>query len=81
MGEGPISWLSVDAYATARGFDEEQRDDLQAFIRAMDSAYMKHKAEQAERDRKRGKHGGDKPQSNVVRPKNPKGGRGHRARG
>lgn len=77
MGEGPISWLSVDAYATARGFDEEQRDDLHHHIRVMDRAYLEHRAKQAEKDAKRGREA----QSGSVRGSNPQKGRRRRARG
>jgi hypothetical protein len=77
MGEGPISWLSIDAYATARGLDTEQRYDLHHHIRAMDRAYLEHREKQAEKERKRG---GEK-QSGAVRSKHPKAGRGRRASG
>lgn len=77
MGEGPITWLSIDAYATARGFDTEQRSDLHYFVSALDNAYLKHLGEKREKERKRG----GKAQSGVVRPKNPPDGKGHRARG
>lgn len=70
MGEGPISWLSVDAYATARGLDEEQRADMHHHITAMDRAYLKHRAEQREKESKRGR---GKSQSGVVCPPNQKG--------
>lgn len=80
MGEGPIPWLAIDAYATARGFDAEQRDDLHHHISAMDRAYLKHQADQREKDRKRGKGGGD-AQSGKLRAPHPKGGGGRRARG
>lgn len=76
MSEGPISWLSIDAYATARGLDAEQRDDLQFFVRTMDRAYLEHIGKRREKESKReraAQHGG-------VRPKNAKGGRGYRAR-
>jgi hypothetical protein len=72
MGEGPISWLAVDAYASARGFDEDQRDDLHAFIPAMDQAYMKHKAAESEKAGKRGKNG-DKSQPGKLRASHSKG--------
>lgn len=76
MGEGPISWLSVDAYATARGFDPEQRDDLHHHISAMDRAYLKFRADKREKERSRG----GKAQPGNVRSKNPKGGKGRGAR-
>ena len=74
FGEGPISWLAIDAYATARGLDSDQRDDLHFFMPAMDRAYLKHLADKREREGKRGK-GADKPQSKLVRPPNPKSGK------
>jgi hypothetical protein len=77
MGEGPISWLAVDAYAAARGLGSEQRSDLHAFIPAMDRAYLKHCA--AERDKGR-KHG-DKSQPGKLRAAHPQAGGGNRARG
>ena len=78
MGEGPISWLSVDAYATARGFDAEQRDDLHHHISAMDRAYLKHQADEREKDRKRGKNAGQ-PQSGKLCAPHPKGRKGRGA--
>jgi hypothetical protein len=77
MGEGPISWLAIDAYATARGLDTEQRADLHYFIPVMDRAYLKHLGEQREKERKRG----GKAQPGKLRAPNPKGGGGRRARG
>ncbi len=71
MSEGPIGWLSVDAYATARGFDEEQRADLHHHIAAMDRVYLKHQSDKAEKGRKRA----DKPQSGKLHAPNPKGGK------
>lgn len=61
MSEGPISWLAIDAYATARGFDPEQRDDLHHHIAAMDRAYLKHLSEKREKERTRGKSGSKIP--------------------
>lgn len=79
-GEGPISWLAINAYATARGLDEEQRADLHCFVPAMDRAYLKHAADEREKTGKRGKHG-DKSQPGKLRAPNPKGGGGRGARG
>jgi len=77
MSEGPISWLSIDAYATARGLDAEQRDDLHHHIRAMDRAYLGHLAKTRDKAAKRD----GKAQSGGLRPKHSKAGRGHRAGG
>lgn len=77
MSEGPISWLSIDAYATARGLDAEQRDDLQHHIRAMDRAYLGHLEKAREKAAKRD----GKAQPGKLRAPNPKGGGGRRARG
>lgn len=77
MSEGPISWLSIDAYATARGLDEEQRDDLHHHIRFMDRAYLEHMGKKRERETKRDRA----TQHGPVRGAHAKGGRGHRARG
>jgi hypothetical protein len=76
MSEGPISWLAIDAYATARGLDPAQRNDLQHHIRVMDRAYLEHLGKQREKETKRERAA----QPGGVRPKNAKGGRGHRAR-
>lgn len=41
--EGPISWLSTNEYADAKGFEDEQRDDLFYFIGRMDAVYLDFK--------------------------------------
>ena len=76
MGEGPIPWLAIDAYASARGLDAEQRDDLQFFIAAMDRVYLQHLSEKREKESKRG----SKAQPGKLRAPHPKGGGGRRAR-
>lgn len=77
MSEGAISWLAIDAYATARGLDPDQREDLHHHIRIMDRAYLEHLSKQREKESKRG----GKAQPGPVRAPNAKGGRGRRARG
>lgn len=42
--EGPITWLSVDEYATRNGYFGEQREDLHYLISKMDAAYIEHHA-------------------------------------
>jgi hypothetical protein len=42
FGVGPIPWGVVDSYATRYAFDDEQREDLTYYVRAMDNAYIKH---------------------------------------
>lgn len=39
-GPQPISWLTIAEYADHLGLDEEQREDLFFFIRAMDSCWL-----------------------------------------
>ena len=39
---GPVPWGAVDSYATRYGFDDEQREDLVYYVRAMDNAYLKY---------------------------------------
>lgn len=41
--EGPISWLTINQYADAKGFDGEQREDLFYFIQRLDMVYLEHK--------------------------------------
>lgn len=37
----PIPWLAIDAYAKARGLDEEQAELLEIFIRRLDEEFLK----------------------------------------
>jgi len=41
---GPIPWTAMRDYAEAFELDEEQKDDLFYFVRAMDVAYLEHQA-------------------------------------
>lgn len=43
--EGPISWLTIHEYANAKGFEDEQREDLFFFMGRMDAAYLGFKTE------------------------------------
>lgn len=42
--EGPISWLTINQYADAKGYQEEQREDLFYFMQQMDSVYLDFKS-------------------------------------
>lgn len=42
MTAGPIPWTSVQDYATAFDFDEEQTENLHVYVRAMDKAFLDH---------------------------------------
>lgn len=74
MGAGPIGWLDIEGYGKARGFDEEQLEDLHHFIPTMDAAYSKHWEQKRKTD-----SGNAQPQ--PVRAKNAKASRGRGARG
>lgn len=41
-GIGPISWLSIQQYATMMGFDEDQTEELHFYVASMDATYVKH---------------------------------------
>lgn len=43
--EGPISWLAVNEYADAKGFEDEQREDLFYFIGKLDLVYLEFKTQ------------------------------------
>lgn len=43
--EGPVSWLTINEYAHAKEFEEEQREDLFFFMGRMDAAYLNFKTE------------------------------------
>ena len=53
MGEGVISWLSVQEYAGYCGFSAEQTEDLHYYVRHLDSVYLNWKKDQ----RKKGSNG------------------------
>lgn len=42
--EGPVSWLTINAYAIAKNFEGEQREDLFYLIQRLDAAYMTFRA-------------------------------------
>ena len=44
FGLGPIPWTAMCDYAEAFELDEEQKDDLFYYVRAMDVAYLEHQA-------------------------------------
>lgn len=39
MGDGPISWTTIEEYGRANDLDEDTRDDLHYFVEALDSAF------------------------------------------
>lgn len=41
--EGPISWLSINSYADAKEFEEEQREDMFYFVQKLDMCYLDYK--------------------------------------
>ncbi len=41
LGDGPISWQSIEEYANVNGFDAEQKDSLHYFTMKMDAAFLK----------------------------------------
>lgn len=43
MTEGPISWLTINQYANAKMFEEEQREDLFYFMQKLDTTYLEYK--------------------------------------
>lgn len=40
FGPSPIPWTSINDYANAFNFDQEQKDDLFYFIRQMDGKHL-----------------------------------------
>lgn len=46
--EGPISWLSIQEYADRKGFDDEQRQDLEYFVAKLDKVYLDFKTKKLE---------------------------------
>lgn len=38
--EGPINWLAINQYADAKGFEDEQREDLFYFVQNLDMVYL-----------------------------------------
>lgn len=41
LGDGPISWQSIEEYALVYNFEEEQKEDLHYFMAKMDDAFLK----------------------------------------
>lgn len=41
--EGPIGWLAINQYADAKGFEDEQREDLFYFVGKLDLVYLDYK--------------------------------------
>jgi hypothetical protein len=41
---GPIPWTALQDYALSLGLDDEEQDDLKHHVRALDVAYLKHRA-------------------------------------
>lgn len=39
MGDGPISWATIEDYGRSIGLEEDDRDDLHFFVEALDSAF------------------------------------------
>lgn len=47
MAELPISWMQIAEYGERTGLTEEQVEDLQHHVRAMDDAYLKWRQKQS----------------------------------
>lgn len=58
-GEGPISWLTIDQYADAKGFEDEQREDLHFFMTRLDACYLEFKLKKIKENNKPGIVGAD----------------------
>ena len=52
FGEGPIMWISVDAYARRHRIRDDQFDRLWMLLQRMDRAYLKERADQAKKPSK-----------------------------
>jgi hypothetical protein len=61
-GSGPIIWTAIDAYAERHGYtdDVDKYEEFMACMTAMDTAYMKHFSESADKARE-GAAKGKKP--------------------
>ena len=64
-GDAVIPWLTVDDYATRRGLDDEQREDLQVIVRRLDEEYLSYR----ESKRPKSDKGGLGGKSRRVRSK------------
>lgn len=51
MGEGPIPWTAIQRYAEVEAYPHPE--NLHSIISAIDAAYLKHKAKQQEKKRKK----------------------------
>lgn len=49
MGMGAIPWTSMIDYAKAYEFDDEQREDLFFFVRALDKAFLDYHKEKQDK--------------------------------
>ena len=53
MGEGPIPWSAINAYATRYDIVDEEFERLAAMIRTVDSEILNHKQKKHKRDMKK----------------------------
>jgi hypothetical protein len=54
-GEGPIPWRAMSEFCTAHEIEGEQRDDFFYHIKQLDTAYLKFRTKQREKDAPKGK--------------------------
>lgn len=47
MGVGPIPWTAIREYAAALGLDDDDAEDFETMISALDRAYLEHVAKQS----------------------------------
>lgn len=40
MSPGPIRWIDIHDYADRLSLDDDQREDLHIYVRAMDMTYL-----------------------------------------
>lgn len=52
MGEGPIPWTAVDAYARRHCLSTNEFEDLWMILRRLDGHYLQHRAKQRAREDK-----------------------------
>lgn len=52
--EGPISWLTVNQYADAKGYEDEQREDLFYFVQRLDMVYLEYKTKKMKESTSKG---------------------------
>ena len=52
FAEGPIPWTVLQDYCLAMEIEDEQKEDLFFYVRALDNAYLEHQAKKINRGSK-----------------------------